>query len=503
MAHRVTLRFTTDSGNEYLYDDVTGMTFTWSPLRERILEAVLQNQVAARRYTWQDHTPEEITREIAFITHWHKVYGAFSRPALPWPEIPPPPVLEEWIRKEVLMQLILVVTEDCNLRCKYCVYGEHYALTRNRTERTMSYDLAQRAVDYFFALARPQIRRNPRRLYGLTFYGGEPLLQADLIARTLTYVEERYPNLAVAVMTTNGTLLSERQAKMLNRFNVHLSVSLDGPRAEHDRNRVFPSGRGSYDAIMENLHRIKECQPRFFAENVTAVCVYDWRTDLEGVNSFFLSETEPVPPAVFVSEVSPRNSDYYQTFTATDRRRNHEQMQHLRAYYKRQIADGGKCSSYAQSIVGFPIAACLLRNRMGNQRPAFLPYTGTCIPGMKVCVQADGQIDVCERVNGTYPIGHLDHGGLDFARVRKVLAMYRETVCSHCEKCPITKLCSLCYSMTEDDGCFVKNHEDCARMVAKIRESLADFYSIKEANPQADFSPQTDLAHLEHHLIFL
>lgn len=503
MTHRVTLRFTTDSGNEYLYDDVTGMTFTWSPLREQILEAILRNQLETRRVTWQNYSPIEIEREIAFITHWRKTYGAFSRSALPWPEIPPPSVLEEWIRKEVLMQLILIVTEDCNLRCKYCVYGDHYPLTRNRSERTMSYELARRAVDYFFELARPQIQRNPRRVYGLTFYGGEPLLQADLIARILAYVQEKYPNLAVAVMTTNGTLLTEHWAEMFVRFNLRLSVSLDGPRSEHDRNRVFPSGEGSYTTIMENLRRIATRYPRFFKENITAVCVYDWHTDLEAVNDFFLAGTEPVPPAIFVSEVSPHNSDYYQSFTAADRRRNHERMQRLRAYYKRQVITDRQPSSYAQSLVGFPIAACLLRNRMANQRPAFLPYSGACIPGMKICVQTDGRIDICERVNGTYPIGHLQSGGVDFVRVREILAMYREAVCAHCEKCPITKLCSVCYSMTEGNGCFIKDREVCIRMIAKMRESLADFYSIKEANPQADFSFQTDVAHLEHRLLFL
>ncbi len=501
--HRVTLHFSTDSGNEYLYDDASGMTFVWSDLRERVLSALLQGDLAKLRLENSPFTPEEVEREVRFLCEWREKYHAFTRPEEPYPAVPEPAELEAWIRKEVVMQLILVVTEDCNLRCSYCAYSNQYPLNRKRTSATMSLDLALRSVDYFFEFARPEIERNPKRLFGLTFYGGEPLLEIDLIDRVLNYAEERYPNLFIPVMTVNGTLLTRSVSEILARHNVRVSVSLDGPEPEHDRRRVYASGRGSFRTVMGNLQRLKRDMPHFFGQNLTAVSVYDYATDLEEASEFFLHSSGQVPPAVFVNAVNPGNTSYYEVFTEEQRKEHLAQVQRLRNDFKHRVAVGEEYSSYAQSLVGFPIASCLLRRRLANARPPFLPYGGACIPGMKLCVQADGRIDICERVNGTSPIGHMHNGGVDFRLVKQVIERFREAVCRDCATCPVTRLCGACFSTTEGEGTFEKGLADCAQTVAIVRRNLSDYYSIKELNPRVDFAYETDRAYLERRLMFL
>lgn len=503
LEHRVTLKFSVDSGNQYLYDDATGMTFVWSDLREQVLSALLDGSLGERRATWNDYAPADIDHEVQFISRCRQKYGAFVRKAGPYPPVPPPAELEAWIRKEILMQLILVVTEDCNLRCRYCAFSDHYPLNRSRTTKSMTFDLARRAVDYFFELARPERERNPRRLFGVTFYGGEPLLEVDLIARVIDYARERFPGLVIPVMTVNGTLLSPEVAKTLADREVHISISLDGPTPEQDRNRVFPSGQGSYEPVMRNLRRIREEMPDFFANYVTSVSTYDCRTDVEAVSEFFFSSPDPTPPVLFVSKVATRNTDYYDAFGPEDLEKHIAQVRRLRQDYKRRVIEGERYSTYAQSYVGLPIATCLLRGRMANPRPPFLPFTGACIPGTKLCVTAEGQLDVCERVNGSFPIGHLDSGGIDFGRVKQVIESYRDSICDRCHACPVTRLCAMCYSTTEQEGAFAKTPEDCAETVAITRGSLADYYSIKEGNPSADFSYETDRTYLERRLMFL
>lgn len=502
MENRVTLRFAVDSGNQYLYDDASGMTFVWSDLRERVLSSLLRGDLAERRAEWSDFLPEEIHREVRFVSEWRQRYGAFARLSGSYPDVPEPDELEAWIRKEIVMQLTLVVTDDCNLRCRYCTFSDKYQLTRNRGSSSMSLDLALRAVDYFLELARPEIERNPRRLFGLTFYGGEPLLEIDLISKVIKYAKERYGDLCIPVMTVNGTLLTESTSQILADHDAHVSVSLDGPQPDQDRLRVFPSGDGSYESVMRNLRRIRREMPDFFAKNLTAVCVYDYKTDIENASEFFLSSAEPAPPAVFVSSVASRNTNYYDAFTETDYDGHIAQVRRLKEDYKRRVIAGEKSSSYSQAFVGFPIASCLLRRRLANVRPAFLPFSGACIPGMKLCVQTDGRIDICERVNGTFPIGHMDNGGVDFSRVREAIKSFRDSACQDCFSCPITRLCVACFSLTEGDGGFQRSAATCARTIASARGDLADYYSIKERNPSADFAYETDRVYLERRLMF-
>jgi len=80
----------------------------------------------------------------------------------------------------------------------------------------------------------------------LTFYGGEPLLRADLIEHIVRKAPvERF------MMQTNGLLLDRLPPEIINRFTA-LLVSLDGSRELTDANR----GNGVYDRVMENVRSI-------------------------------------------------------------------------------------------------------------------------------------------------------------------------------------------------------------------------------------------------------
>ena len=45
-------------------------------------------------------------------------------------------------------------------------------------------------------------------------------------------------------LTTNGTLITDEMINFLSEENIHLVVSLDGPKEIHDKSRVFADGRG-------------------------------------------------------------------------------------------------------------------------------------------------------------------------------------------------------------------------------------------------------------------
>lgn len=141
------------------------------------------------------------------------------------------------------MKLSLFLNHQCNLRCTYCYNGEKF-------DRRMSFDLARRAVD--LALSDPRPRSQ------ISFFGGEPLLELDLIRKIVAYAEERalaLKRVVRFVVTTNGTLLNEARLDYLMEHGFHLGVSLDGTKKAHDAHRRYGSGRSCHALVCRNLER--------------------------------------------------------------------------------------------------------------------------------------------------------------------------------------------------------------------------------------------------------
>jgi len=146
----------------------------------------------------------------------------------------------------------LVVTEQCNLRCKYC-----YQLDKNACH-TMPREVALKAIDFFFEM--------PDTSEGiiLEFTGGECSLEVDLIRNTVEYFKaelQRRPghpwqSAYVLMFSTNGTLYhTEKFQRLLweNRGHSYPAITIDGTKRKHDRARVFADGRGSYDIVAKNV----------------------------------------------------------------------------------------------------------------------------------------------------------------------------------------------------------------------------------------------------------
>lgn len=78
---------------------------------------------------------------------------------------------------EGLEQITLELSERCNLRCGYCIYGQQNDLFRDFGTRDMSFETARKAIDYAAAHSGKEL--------AVTFYGGEPLLNLDVMKKTI------------------------------------------------------------------------------------------------------------------------------------------------------------------------------------------------------------------------------------------------------------------------------------------------------------------------------
>lgn len=144
------------------------------------------------------------------------------------------------------MYFHLILTDDCNLCCSYCRAKAFLDLEESETERAVEID-EQIPVELNFDLADLYafLKRDPSPT--LTFYGGEPLLRADLVERIVR--EAPVPRF---MMQTNGLLLDRLAPETVNHFTTIL-VSLDGRRDLTDSSR----GPGVYDRVMAQVRRIR------------------------------------------------------------------------------------------------------------------------------------------------------------------------------------------------------------------------------------------------------
>lgn len=120
------------------------------------------------------------------------------------------------------LQLTLCLTHDCTLRCRYCYAGRKYA-------HAMSRETAERGMDIGLAEAV----RTERGL-DLSFFGGEPLLERDLLQHCCNYLKQQAAEQGVRVrfgITTNGTLLTRKRLEWLAEQDFLVGLSVDGSRS--------------------------------------------------------------------------------------------------------------------------------------------------------------------------------------------------------------------------------------------------------------------------------
>jgi uncharacterized protein len=141
----------------------------------------------------------------------------------------------------------------CNLNCEYCFYLEKLALFRKGKDFVMSDEVLQAYITKYITL-------QPTPVAGFVWQGGEPtLLGLDFYRRV---VELQRPFVSQKLITnsiqTNGTLLTEEWCQFLKENNFLVGISLDGPKAIHDRYRRDRGGKGTFQRVMRGLKLLQK-----------------------------------------------------------------------------------------------------------------------------------------------------------------------------------------------------------------------------------------------------
>ena len=150
-------------------------------------------------------------------------------------------------KSDEVKALCLHICHDCNLRCRYC-FADEGAYHAKR--EFMSLETAKAAIDFLIE------NSGNRKILETDFFGGEPLMNFDVVKQTVYYAKEQAAKRGkkfLFTLTTNGLLLKDDVAKFLNEEMENVVLSIDGRKEVHDAVRKTANGKGSFDLVIENL----------------------------------------------------------------------------------------------------------------------------------------------------------------------------------------------------------------------------------------------------------
>ena len=147
-------------------------------------------------------------------------------------------------RHTEIKALCLHVAHTCNLACSYC-----FAKQGNFSgeEAIMSFETGKRALDFLIE------NSGDRHNLEVDFFGGEPLLNWEVVKELVKYarsIEKDAGKNFRFTLTTNGVNINDDVIDFCNEEMQNVVLSLDGRKEVHDRFRVTPNGKGSYDLIV-------------------------------------------------------------------------------------------------------------------------------------------------------------------------------------------------------------------------------------------------------------
>lgn len=143
----------------------------------------------------------------------------------------------------------LHLTNQCNLRCKYCYV--------DKNSGKLDFD----KISLLITKIIEDCKERGFSIVNFKFAGGEPLLAFPLIQKIVKFLKNirHLDDIAVKLgLLTNGTLITPSIAKFLKNEEVYVSVSLDGLQTENDRTRFFPDGSGSYEKITRGISILRD-----------------------------------------------------------------------------------------------------------------------------------------------------------------------------------------------------------------------------------------------------
>jgi len=237
------------------------------------------------------------------------------------------------------------IAHDCNIRCGYCFAstGDYHG-----GRKLMSLETAKAGIDFLLE------KSGTRKRLEVDFFGGEPLLNFDVIKETVRYGREKEKALGKRIgftMTTNGVLLNDENIEYLNENMDNVVVSLDGRPEVNDRMRKFVGGKGTTEDLLPLIKKFveKRGERSYYIRGTYTAYNLDFSEDAlfmadQGFREISVEPVvaEPERPYAITEEHLPQIFSEYEKL-ADDYLRYKAEGRPFRFYHFMMDMDGGPC----------------------------------------------------------------------------------------------------------------------------------------------------------------
>lgn len=324
--------------------------------------------------------------------------------------------------------MCLLVSMDCNLRCEYCFASTgDYGLGR----KNMTFETGKKAIDFLIEQSAD------RQMLELDFFGGEPLMNFDVVKQIVEYARMREKETGKQfrfTITTNGILLNDENTAFINKEMSNAVLSTDGRKEVNDRVRRRVDGTGCYDAIMPKFKKLVDLRgdKDYYVRGTFTKYNLDFSDDVFSLNEAGFDQISVEPVVGKPSEpYAITEGDLPQIFS------EYEKLARRMIEAKKK----GKGFNFFHFMVDLDKGPCAIKRLRG------------CGCGNEyVAVTPDGEIYPCHQFVGEegYKMGDLYSGTFDL-EMKKTFAQANVYTKPECKKCWAKFYCS--------GGCNANNYQ--------------------------------------------
>ena len=375
------------------------------------------------------------------------------------------------------------------MRCRYCIYHPDHPEYREFGHRNMEWDTAKKAIDFLKAHSQKSEHRH------IGFYGGEPLVNFELIKQAVQYAKEIFDNNITFALTTNATLVNTEIASFFADNDFNLIISLDGPEELHNANRIMVNGEGSFNQTIRGCKKIfQEYQKRGKQGKVgfnMVVSGPDYQKQYDEIQHFIeCSEWIPKDTMILTATVDrgPSDSEYYIPQSEKDREfmeTFYEPLFAWEQHYRANNTDSDMLFSDGAMDKGMLI----IHKRLLTDKPIKeYGMNGCCVPGQRrIYVTVDGKFLHCEKVGNIPGLGDVQNG-FDKKKIEKhYVKDFIKEAQKYCKECWAINLCTLCYvNCYDSQGThFSYRHNSCRNERKYLEDNLIRYHMVMEKDPDS------------------
>jgi len=183
--------------------------------------------------------------------------------------------------------IVVKIASRCNLNCDYCYMYQHVDQSYKKQPRFMSED---NVLDLAKQI-RAYTEQSGLGCMRVCLHGGEPLIAGfERIEKFLSTLKNLLAEKVSFSIQTNGVLLKKNFLDLFRKYDVKVSLSLDGPKKANDKHRLNHKGQSTYEKVEQALNLLTDEYKDIF---VGIISVIDPTNNPEEIIDFFASINPP------------------------------------------------------------------------------------------------------------------------------------------------------------------------------------------------------------------